>query len=96
MAVLGGLRGLAGHGEGREGVALFGVLLGIAVLGSRGTLGCHGAAFSSINSRCGRFVPFYELLGCGVKLQSDKNTQDQLVRQDALGFIFNGCSIKNQ
>lgn len=32
VAVLGRLGGFVGHGEGREGVPLFGVLLGVGVL----------------------------------------------------------------
>lgn len=63
VAVLGSLGGFAGHGEGSEGVPLFGVLLGVGVLWGSAALGCHRGTFPSINSWHRRLIPFYQLLG---------------------------------
>ena len=62
VAALGRLGGLVGHGEGREGVPLFGVLLGVRVLWGSTALRCCRGTFSSVSSWHRRLIPFNQLL----------------------------------
>lgn len=75
VAVLGRLGGFAGHGEGSEGVPLFGILLGVRVLWGSAALSCRRGAFSSITSWHRRLIPLYQLLSSRVELQTNQSTE---------------------
>ena len=72
MALLGGLRRLAGHAQRGERVPLLGVLLAVRLFGGRAARGGGRGALASGDPWPGGLVPLDQLLGCGVKLQTDK------------------------
>ena len=79
VALLGGLRCLAGHAQRGERVPLLGVLLAVWLFGGRAARGGGQGALPSRDPWPGGLVPLDQLLGCRVKLQSDK--RDEVTRQ---------------